>query len=135
MKFCPYCGASCADSTASFCSNCGKKLSQNQAAEPDAMEESRKTVHRNLPKKEKKKKSSRKKPLFPKKKRVEKAPASDAVEVQVDDGYDGYYDDVLPPDLEQNREGLDKELIQKIVLLGLGVLLVVSLCVAMMYLL
>lgn len=51
----------------------------------------------------------------------------------VDDGYDGYYDDVLPPDLEQNKEGLDKELIQKIVLLGLGVLVVVSLCVAMMY--
>lgn len=133
MNFCPYCGASYADSTASFCSNCGKRIPRDQTEVPNVMDESKETVRKTLPKKEKKPKARRKKPLPPKNKRVRKVSPPEPADVPVDDGYDGYYDDVLPPDLEQNKEGLDKELIQKIVLLGLGVLVVVSLCVAMMY--
>ena len=58
-----------------------------------------------------------------------------AEETPVDDGYDGYYDDVLPPDLDREREGLDKELIKKIVALGVGVVLIIAMCVVMMYVL
>lgn len=53
----------------------------------------------------------------------------------VDDGYDGYYNDVLPPDLDREKEGLDKELIKKIAILGVAVMLIISLCVVMMYVL
>lgn len=133
MNFCPYCGVSYADSTASFCSNCGKRIPQNHTETPSAVEETREPVCMNPPKQEKKRKTPKKKPILSKKKELKKAKPSEPAEVPADDGYDGYYDDVLPPDLEQNREGLDKELIQKIVLLGLGVLVVVSLCVAIMY--
>ena len=58
-----------------------------------------------------------------------------AEETPVDDGYDGYYDDVLPPDLDREREGLDKELIKKIVALGVGVVFIIAMCVVMMYVL
>ena len=51
------------------------------------------------------------------------------------DSYDGYYDDVLPPDLDRIGEGMDKQLIQKIVAVVAAVLLIVSLCVLMLYLL
>ena len=49
----------------------------------------------------------------------------------VDDGYDGYYDDVLPPDLDREKEGLDKELIKKVVLVGIGAFVIISMCVAL----
>lgn len=51
----------------------------------------------------------------------------------VNDGYDGYYDDVLPPDLDREKEGLDKELIKKVVLVGIGVFVIISMCVALLY--
>ena len=53
----------------------------------------------------------------------------------VDDGYDGYYDDVLPPDLDREKEGLDKELIRKVALVGIGVFVIISMCVALLYVL
>ena len=58
-----------------------------------------------------------------------------AEEPIVDDGYDGYYDDVLPPDLNCEKEGLDKELIKKVVLVGIGVFVIISMCVALLYVL
>ena len=51
----------------------------------------------------------------------------------VDDGYDGYYNDVLPPDLDRIKEGLDKELIKRIIMLVIAVLLVISCCATLMY--
>ena len=53
----------------------------------------------------------------------------------VDDGYDGYYDDVIPPDTDRVKEGLDKELIKKIVALSIGVIFIISMCVVMLYVL
>ena len=53
----------------------------------------------------------------------------------VDDGYDGYYDDVIPPDTDRVKEGLDKELIKKIVALSVGVIFIISMCVVMLYVL
>lgn len=53
----------------------------------------------------------------------------------VDDGYDGYYDDVLPPDAYQIEEGVDKGLIKDIILLCIAAVLIIGLCVAMLYVL
>lgn len=53
----------------------------------------------------------------------------------MDDGYDGYYDDVLPPDADWFEEGVDKGLIKDIVLLCIAVVLIICLCVAMLYVL
>ena len=53
----------------------------------------------------------------------------------MDDGYDGYYDDVIPPDTDRVKEGLDKELIKKIVALSVGVIFIISMCVVMLYVL
>ena len=71
-------------------------------------------------------------------KRVQKKKANAvqmAEEPIVDDGYDGYYDDVLPPDLDCEKEGLDKELIRKVALVGIGVFVIISMCVALLYVL
>ena len=43
--------------------------------------------------------------------------------------YDGYYDDVIPPDTDRVKEGLDKELVKKIVALSVGVIFIISMCV------
>ena len=53
----------------------------------------------------------------------------------VDDGYDGYYNDVLPPDTDRVKDGLDKELVKKIVALGIGVTVIILMCVALLYIL
>ncbi len=115
MKYCPYCGVALLSEEVSFCSECGQK------------------INREIPEQKK----GKTQPEEVKKKRKKK-PKSTSEEVKpepVDDGYDGYYDDVLPPDLDRVKEGLDKELIKKIVALGVAVALIIGLCVAMMYLL
>ena len=130
MKFCPYCGADLLDSNVLFCSHCGKKLPPHEAGITEPLTEEKRPEpappQKETPRKEKrtkKKKSSPKKSTAP------------AETPSTDDGYDGYYDDVLPPDLDREREGLDKELIRKIVALGIGVVFIIALCVVMMYVL
>lgn len=49
------------------------------------------------------------------------------------DGYDGYYDDILPLDDGGARRGIDTALAKKIAILIAGVLLIVGVCVAVMY--
>lgn len=56
-------------------------------------------------------------------------------EVQKDDGYDGYYDDVLPVDLDRANQPLDQQLIKRVIVLAAGALLVIAACVAIMYML
>ena len=51
----------------------------------------------------------------------------------VDDGYDGYYDDVLPPDVDRVKDGVDKDLVKKIIILGAVVTIVISMCVLLLY--
>ena len=62
-----------------------------------------------------------------KKKRLKPAPERE--------DYDGYYDDVLPEDADAQREGVDKGLVKRIVLLTLIVAVVIAGCVAALYLL
>ena len=132
MKFCPYCGADLLDSDALFCANCGKKLPPHEAGITEPLNEGKRPVSAVPPKNETPQKEKKRKK---KKKSQPGKVAESAEETPVDDGYDGYYDDVLPPDLDRVREGLDKELIKKIVALGVGVVFIIAMCVVMMYVL
>lgn len=119
MKYCPYCGADLIEDAVSFCAECGKQLpvGKTQKEKPKEKPEI--------------KKASKKK----KKKPIKKAESSTEDETVVDDGYDGYYDDIRPIDEGHEREGVDKELIKKIAIV-IGVLFVViAACVALMYVL
>lgn len=121
MKKCPRCGADLTDGTTSFCPVCGK--------ETENFEDRIETP------KSKKKGSIKKKN---KSKRKQESKTENIPEVMgepVDDGYDGYYDDVLPPDQDRISEGLDKELIKNIVTLGIGFVVIVGLCIALLYVL
>ena len=129
MKFCPYCGADLLDENVLFCSNCGKKLPPHEAGVTEPLTEEKRPMSE---------KSSKAEPATPKKKRNKKAsrkPARVVEDPPADDGYDGYYDDVQPPDLDRVKEGLDKELIKKIVALSVGVVFIITMCVVMMYVL
>lgn len=124
MKYCPYCGAGLATGAVSFCAECGKSLPDQAVAEP---------AH------EEKKNTPKKKSACCKHKPKRKPPSADTgTETpmsQQEDGYDGYYDDVLPSDIGRQREGLDKELIKKVAIIAGVMLLIVGLCVVAMYLL
>ena len=130
MKYCPYCGAGFSDGTVSFCTECGKKLPEEKTVPPEAKEQSNKVAKKQKRKKEKKEKH--------KKDAKKKKPEKEIPEVMgeaVDDGYDGYYNDVLPPDTDRVKDGLDKELVKKIVALCIGVTVVILMCVALLYIL
>ena len=130
MKYCPYCGAGFSDGTVSFCTECGKKLPEEKTVPPEAKEQSKKVTKKQKRKKEKKEKH--------KKDTKKKKAAKEIPEVMgeaVDDGYDGYYNDVLPPDTDRVKDGLDKELVKKIVALCIGVTVIILMCVALLYIL
>ena len=130
MKYCPYCGAEFSDGTVSFCTECGKKLPEEKTVPPEAKEQSKKVAKKQKRKMEKKEK--------PKKDTKKKKAAKEIPEVMgeaVDDGYDGYYNDVLPPDTDRVKDGLDKELVKKIVALCIGVTVIILMCVALLYVL
>ena len=130
MKYCPYCGAGFSDGTVSFCSECGKKLPEEKTVPPEAKEQSKKVAKKQKRKKEKKEKH--------KKGAKKKKPEKEIPEIMgeaVDDGYDGYYNDVLPPDTDRVKDGLDKELVKKIVALCIGVTVIILMCVALLYIL
>ena len=131
MKYCPYCGAGFSDGTVSFCSDCGKKLAEPKEVETAGKESTKKvTRKKSQPMKEKKEKRKKE----PKKKK-EKKDIPEIMGEAVDDGYDGYYNDVLPPDTDRVKDGLDKELIKKIVALCVGVTVIILMCVALLYVL
>ncbi len=126
MKYCPYCGEALADPQVSFCPECGKTLAgvvPHSDSERSAPEKNQNRAAKR--KKDRKRKSAR-----------SASPEMEATKgSSQDEGYDGYYDDILPSDDGGSREGIDKGLVKKIVLLLGIVLLVIGACVAMMYLL
>lgn len=136
MKYCSYCGAELANEDAVFCSACGKQL----AASAKDMPSENPSFEKGgaiLPDKEvpgKKKKKAKKEKEKKKRKKAAEEPIPEIMGEPVDDGYDGYYNDVLPPDLDRVKEGVDKELVKRIAILAAAAILIIGLCVGMMYL-
>ena len=120
MKYCPYCGLELRDSNVSFCSECGKKLKGDN------------NEHARTPKSKNKSKLHSKKIMLSEKAQQSSDEQADDASSKSDDGYDGYYDDVLPSDEGRQQEGIDKEFLKKIVLLVVGVLVISGICVVFM---
>lgn len=115
MKYCPYCGAKITNGAVSFCSECGGNLSV-------------------LPKQTKIKPVHREKRKKVKKSKAKHTPVKETQPEVYDSDYDGYYDDIIPADTSSAvKQGLDKAVIKKIVLLVVGVVVVIGLCVVLMY--
>ena len=57
----------------------------------------------------------------------------EATDKQLNNGYDGYYDDVLPPDWDQVKDGVDQVLVRNIIVLIASVILIITICVALLY--
>ena len=137
MKYCPYCGADLVDGTVSFCQECGKKLNATPHTVQD--EPKKETPASNdLPTEKPGKKKAKKQTKKAKQKKQRKYKKEELPEIMgeaVDDGYDGYYNDVLPPDTDRVKDGMDKELVKKIVALGIGVTVIILMCVALLYVL
>ena len=116
MKYCPYCGADLIEDTVSFCAKCGKQFPASKH-------------HKEKPKdKFKVKPATKHKPAKTQKNSIE-------VESVVNNIYDGYYDDIRPIDEGHELEGVNKELIKKIVTIIAVLFVVIIACVALMYVL
>ncbi len=165
MKYCPYCGTVLIDSAVSFCMECGKKLpikdeessvAQNNDHDEVAQEavgfgmESRKekiSGKRSQKSSQKRNDTRVKERTTKKKRRLSELPEEEGrtieptkepgqiSETNPEDDYDGYYDDILPTDEGRFSEGVDKNLIKKVIAIIGSVLLIVALCVLMMYML
>lgn len=120
MKFWPYCGAELPDNAA-FCMECGKAITEKE--QQTELEAKKPPKKKGKPKKEKGSQKN-KQPQVP-----------DEPEPPVDDGYDGYYDDVRPEDADTVDQGIDKQLIKKVAVLGISAMLIIIACVAIMYML
>lgn len=123
MKYCPYCGTNLPNDTVLFCSECGNALPG----------EKKNDMHSDA----KKHKPYKKRTQSEKRSGKTAVPVQNvhADESQYDDGYDGYYDDILPMDEGRQREGIDPSIIKKIAILIGCLAVVIGACVALMYLL
>jgi hypothetical protein len=134
MKYCPYCGASIADSAASFCVECGKAFPPQKATRENHSTPPRKPESRRPPP------STRRKLQKPWRKpnrstKRTPAPIRNPKPNPQDEGYDGYYDDVQPADDGHVRERMGPELIKRAVMVAAGALGLIILAVVAMYVL
>ena len=118
MELCPNCSAKLKAGAASVCPKCGKALSG---------------LNKKSPGKYAKKKPKKQKRTKAKKDKTENIP--EIMGEAVDDGYDGYYNDVLPPDTDRINEGMDKELIKNILVISICAAVIILMCVALLYVL
>ena len=125
MKYCPYCGADLPDRAVSFCAECGKRLSLAKAA-PE-----KKKVKDPAGRKD----AGKKQGALSEKSRKHSDNRDEPVSSSKIDGYDGYYDDVLPSDAGKLGEEIDTGLIKKVAVVIGTMLLIIVLCVVAMYLL
>ncbi len=122
MELCPNCSARLKAGAASVCPKCGKALSGSNKKSPGKYA----------------KKKTKKKPKKQKRPKAKKDKTENIPEIMgeaVDDGYDGYYNDVLPPDTDRINEGMDKELIKNILVISLCAAVIILMCVALLYVL
>lgn len=111
-KYCPFCGAELIVG-ASFCMECGKGLPQS------------KNTHELI----------KKQSLNPPSSALPTSDQKPPAEQSINDGYDHYYDDVLPIDSGENREHMRSTLIKRIALLCAGTVGIIVLAVVIMKLL
>lgn len=133
MKYCPYCGAELLNGAASFCTECGKSLTLS--CEKTDLQ---KTEEPPQAETKKKRTGKRRSARIPKQTKRKQAMVPDAPPPEVspeDFGYDGYYDDIVPSDIDKAHEGVDKELVKKIALIAGIVAVVIGLCITALYLL
>lgn len=131
MEYCSFCGAELINGTASLCSACGNQV--RNPDEPVTVEIQQDDATTTPVKENKQKKPKKKRQKSPKHRKSKDIP--ETAGAPMDDGYDGYYDDVLPPDLDRVQDGVDKELIKKVIFLILGVSAIILICVALLYVL
>lgn len=62
-----------------------------------------------------------------------KAQRDKEINARLDDGYDGYYDDVLPVAEKPRNKEVDKETIKKIAIIAVGGLAIIGFCVFIMF--
>ena len=114
MKYCPYCGAAIPDGAVVFCVECGKEL-------PKRLDK---------PKKANVDKGT---PSAKQKQRKKRATADEEYRRAYNEGYDGYYEDVLPVDYGQERFETDSFPVKKVITVAVGAIVLISLCVLMLY--
>jgi len=125
MKYCPYCGAVLVDGAASFCNDCGRALPVRQECKKSSSHQTHSESENESPQPRKKRKSRRKNPRTENRRNM-------SADLPVDDGYDGYYDDVPTEDDGHLREGLDRELVKRIIWVGAGAASVIILAILAM---
>lgn len=131
MNYCTHCGAVLEDGAVSVCPECGKALTEQIGAE-ETEDQTGKAKKRHRKARKSKRSAGRASGEQPS---HDSASQKEDLHVSADDGYDGYYDDVLPPDIDRVQEGIDTELIKKVAAVIICVILVISMCVAMLYVL
>lgn len=112
MKYCPYCGAGLLEGAVSFCAECGKEIPRGKPKNESASKNTQRGE----------KKTS---------KTSEQSFTSDT-EI-MDDGYDGYYDSILPVDEGLLHESFDKVLAKKITVILAALVVVIIAYVILMY--
>ena len=134
MKHCPSCGAELPRPDVAFCPECGKSLSRvKYPAGKHKPKHIAQPMKRNpLKKKKTPSKRPRGRMALYELRRDHRARSKRSREELP---YDGYYDDVLPSDGGEFRQGSDPKMVKQIALLISGVLVIVALCVVMLYLL
>lgn len=150
------------DGAVSFCVECGKALpvSEKKQEIPEKLNQSEQQGKSKPQREKKQEKKSRRtqkrkplhgenvkerevdetserqiKPLEPLQRPKQQSESPAVTSSMSEEDYDGYYDDILPVDEGRFSEGIDRELVKKIVLIIGMVLLIVGACVMMMYLL
>lgn len=125
MKYCPYCGAELPDGAVYFCMECGNAIPAKK----------QKNVNQERLAEQENQKNNKKPRLGKVRKEAPTAvsKSSKDKEQPTEDGYDGYYDDILPEDEGRLQEGIDKKLICRIASIIGGLLAAIAVCVALMY--
>jgi len=118
MKYCPYCGATLMGGAVSYCAECGNEIKPPESGAPKEAGMS--------------KKSDRITKKFIKKPRK---PVNTPTPEPVDDGYDGYYNDVQPIDSGRIHDRMDPELIKRIIIISAGAAVIIILSILLIFLL
>ena len=121
---CPYCRVDLPSQNAAVCTACGQKLPGKNEAPRPAVGNATLGPLKASQKIERRRRKKKKETQIP-----------EVMGEPVDNGYDGYYNDVLPPDVDRINEGLDTGLIKDIILLCTAAILIISLCIAILYML